>query len=220
MLMRDVEQFNTIVEEIANQHELLHGLIVAAGIQHETAALEYWAEDADYMMSVNVTGCLLHDGEGGGEADGGFGNGGSTAMIASMSWAIANRVCLCSLRFSHFIPGQFILRQARLIRMFSLLRDSLALPTTPPKPPSSNSVGTSHPIRRVEYGIRVNFISLWSNTSSGASHRCDDGTFDSDTHSKPGFAGESDTETIQPFKFRSIHRPFGWPAEAEGMQAL
>ena len=91
--VRDVPQLNQIVEEIGSTHKRLDGLIAAAGIQQETVALEYTAEDANRMFEVNITGVfmtaqavakqMIH-----------FGNGGSICLIASMSAHIANRVRL------------------------------------------------------------------------------------------------------------------------------
>ncbi len=90
--VRDAEQLNGIVEEIANTHQRLDGLIAAAGIQQETPALEYSAKDSDLMMSVNVTGCFM-TAQAAARQMIRFGNGGSIVMIASMSGTIANRVC-------------------------------------------------------------------------------------------------------------------------------
>jgi len=82
---------NTIVEEIATNHQRLDGLIAAAGIQQETPALEYTSKDSDTMMSVNVTGCFM-TAQAAAKQMVRFGNGGSIVMIASMSGSIANRV--------------------------------------------------------------------------------------------------------------------------------
>lgn len=89
--VRDVEQLNTIIEDIANTHGRLDGLIAAAGIQQETPALEYTAKDSDTMMSVNVTGCFM-TAQAAAKQMIRFGDGGSIVMIASMSGTIANRV--------------------------------------------------------------------------------------------------------------------------------
>ena len=42
----DQKGLNEVVGEIAERHGGVHGLIAAAGIQQETSALEYTAEDA------------------------------------------------------------------------------------------------------------------------------------------------------------------------------
>jgi len=82
---------NEIVQGIADKHGRLDGLIAAAGIQQETTALEYTAEDANTMLSVNVTGCFM-TAQAAAKQMVRFGNGGSIVMIASMSGTIANRV--------------------------------------------------------------------------------------------------------------------------------
>lgn len=92
--VREVEQLNAIVEEIASTHGRLDGLIAAAGIQQETPALEYTAEDSNRMMSVNVTGCFM-TAQAAAKQMIKFGNGGSIVMIASMSGTIANRGLIC-----------------------------------------------------------------------------------------------------------------------------
>lgn len=92
--VRDVEQLNAIVEDIANKHGRLDGLVAAAGIQQETPALEYTSKDCDTMMSVNVTGCFM-TAQAAAKQMIKFGNGGSIVMIASMSGTVANRGLIC-----------------------------------------------------------------------------------------------------------------------------
>ena len=74
----------------------MDGLIAAAGIQQETAALDYTQADANMMFEVNVTGVFMTAQAVAKEMIR-WGNGGSIAMIASMSGSVANRV-------SHYIP--------------------------------------------------------------------------------------------------------------------
>ncbi|KUJ09652.1 NAD(P)-binding protein [Mollisia scopiformis] len=92
--VRDVEQMNAIVQEIADKHQRLDGLIAAAGIQKELPALEYTAALSDNMMSVNVTGCFM-TAQAAAKQMVRFGNGGSIVMIASMSGTVANRGLIC-----------------------------------------------------------------------------------------------------------------------------
>merc|ERR1712093_899999 len=92
--VRDVEQLNAIVEEIASKHQRLDGLIAAAGIQQETPALDYTAKDADLMMGINVTGCFM-TAQAAARQMIKYGNGGSIVMIASMSGTVANRGLIC-----------------------------------------------------------------------------------------------------------------------------
>lgn len=89
--VRDVPALNKVVEEIADAHGRMDGLIAAAGIQQETPALEYTAEDANRMFEVNITGVFM-TAQAVAKQMIKFGNGGSIALIASMSGTIANRV--------------------------------------------------------------------------------------------------------------------------------
>ncbi|KAK3329513.1 hypothetical protein B0H66DRAFT_28334 [Apodospora peruviana] len=92
--VRDQAALNEIVGGIADQEGHIDGLIAAAGIQQETPALEYTAEDADKMLGVNVTGVFMtaqavarqmikrkHKG--------------SMVLIGSMSGTVANRGLIC-----------------------------------------------------------------------------------------------------------------------------
>lgn len=90
--VRDVEGLNKTIESIGDKHGRLDGLIAAAGIQQETTALEYTAKDANTMFEVNITGVFM-TAQAAAKQMIKYGNGGSIAMIASMSATIANRVC-------------------------------------------------------------------------------------------------------------------------------
>jgi NAD(P)-dependent dehydrogenase (short-subunit alcohol dehydrogenase family) len=89
--VRDVPNLNKIVEDIGNKHGRLDGLIAAAGIQQETTALDYTAEDANKMFEVNITGVFM-TAQAAAKQMIRFGSGGSIVMIASMSGTVANRV--------------------------------------------------------------------------------------------------------------------------------
>jgi NAD(P)-dependent dehydrogenase (short-subunit alcohol dehydrogenase family) len=97
--VRDVAKLHQIVEEIANKEGRLDGLIAAAGIQQETTALEYTAEDANRMFEINITGVMM-TAQAAAKQMIKFGKGGSIVMIASMSGHIANRV-----RLSHALTS-------------------------------------------------------------------------------------------------------------------
>jgi NAD(P)-dependent dehydrogenase (short-subunit alcohol dehydrogenase family) len=71
------------VQEIADTEGRLDGLIAAAGIQQETSALEYTAEDANRMFEVNITGVFMCA-QAVAKQMIRFGKGGSIVMIASM----------------------------------------------------------------------------------------------------------------------------------------
>ena len=89
--VRDVAGLNKIVASIGDQHGRMDGLIAAAGIQQETPALDYTAKDANMMFEINITGVFM-TAQAVAKQMIRFGNGGSIAMIASMSAHIANRV--------------------------------------------------------------------------------------------------------------------------------
>ncbi|KAF1841754.1 NAD(P)-binding protein [Cucurbitaria berberidis CBS 394.84] len=93
--VREVEALHKIVQEIADKEGRLDGLIAAAGIQQETPALEYKAEDANLMFSVNITGVMM-TAQAAAKQMIRFGNGGSIVLIASMSGSVANRGLICS----------------------------------------------------------------------------------------------------------------------------
>lgn len=96
--VRDNEGLNKIVADIGDTQGRMDGLIAAAGIQQETPALDYTAEDANMMFEINITGVFM-TAQVVAKQMIKFGNGGSIAMIASMSAHIANRVRItCSLK--------------------------------------------------------------------------------------------------------------------------
>ncbi|KAE8380944.1 hypothetical protein BDV26DRAFT_279082 [Aspergillus bertholletiae] len=92
--VRDTELLDSTVEAIADAEGRLDGLVAAAGIQQETPALEYTAQDANTMFEVNVTGVFMTS-KAVAKQMIRFGNGGSIALIASMSGTIANRGLIC-----------------------------------------------------------------------------------------------------------------------------
>lgn len=92
--VRNAAELGKIVEEIGNKHGRMDGLIAAAGIQQETPALEYTAEDANRMFEVNITGVLMTS-QAVAKQMIKFGNGGSIVLIASMSGSVANKVRFC-----------------------------------------------------------------------------------------------------------------------------
>jgi len=92
--VRDTELLNSVIENIANTEGRMDGLVAAAGIQQETPALEYSAKDSNTMFEVNVTGVFM-TAQAVAKQMIRFGNGGSIAMIASMSGTIANRGLIC-----------------------------------------------------------------------------------------------------------------------------
>lgn len=95
--VRDVAKLNEIIKEISDTHGRLDGLIAAAGIQEEKAALDYTAELANRMFEVNVTGVFMTAQAVAKEMIR-WGRGGSIAMIASMSGSVANKVSLIQIQ--------------------------------------------------------------------------------------------------------------------------
>ncbi|PLB39805.1 putative short chain dehydrogenase [Aspergillus candidus] len=92
--VRDAELLNSTVEAIADAEGRMDGLVAAAGIQQETSALEYTAKDSNTMFEVNVTGVLM-TAQAVAKQMIRFGNGGSMALIASMSGTVANKGLIC-----------------------------------------------------------------------------------------------------------------------------
>ncbi|KAK7983910.1 short-chain dehydrogenase [Apiospora arundinis] len=85
---------NRVTQEIADEHGRLDGLIAAAGIQQETPALEYTAEDSDRMLGINVTGVLM-TAQAVARQMVRLKQEGSLVFIASMSGTVANRGLIC-----------------------------------------------------------------------------------------------------------------------------
>jgi len=55
----DTADLNNVIEEIGRERSRIDGLIAAAGVQQVTPAVEYTAEDANHMLSINVTGLFM-----------------------------------------------------------------------------------------------------------------------------------------------------------------
>lgn len=92
--VRDSINLNRIIMDIADKHQRLDGLLAAAGIQQETPALEYTAEDSNNMFAVNCTGVFM-TAQATAKAMIKYECAGSIAMIASMSGTVANRGLIC-----------------------------------------------------------------------------------------------------------------------------
>lgn len=89
--IRDVDKLNEAIKKIGDTEGRLDGLLHCAGIQQETTALDYTAKDANTMFEINITGSFMTC-QAAAKQMIRFGNGGSIAMIASMSGTVANRV--------------------------------------------------------------------------------------------------------------------------------
>ncbi|KAJ5494568.1 hypothetical protein N7463_010655 [Penicillium fimorum] len=92
--VRNTELLNAVIEDIANHEGRLDGLVAAAAIQQETSALEYSANDSNALLEVNVTGVFM-TAQAVAKQMIRFGNGGSIALVASMSGTVVNRGLIC-----------------------------------------------------------------------------------------------------------------------------
>jgi NAD(P)-dependent dehydrogenase (short-subunit alcohol dehydrogenase family) len=92
--VRDQKALGKIVGGIAEKEGRIDGLIAAAGIQQETPALEYTAEDSDKMLGVNVTGVFMTAQAVAREMIKRKQKG-SLVLIGSMSGTVANRGLIC-----------------------------------------------------------------------------------------------------------------------------
>ncbi|KAF4336218.1 D-arabinitol 2-dehydrogenase [Fusarium beomiforme] len=88
--VRDVPDLNRIFEDVANGAGRLDGLIAAAGINHETPAIDYSMEETERMMSINFTGAFM-TAQAAARQMIRLKQPGSILMIASMSAIIANK---------------------------------------------------------------------------------------------------------------------------------
>ncbi|KFY86062.1 hypothetical protein V500_07904 [Pseudogymnoascus sp. VKM F-4518 (FW-2643)] len=91
----DLPALDTLITSIADKHSGLHGLIAAAGIQHEAPALTYSAEICNRVLAVNITG-VMSSAQVVARAMLAHGTPGSITLIASMSGTIANRGLPCA----------------------------------------------------------------------------------------------------------------------------
>lgn len=88
--VRDVGALNEIMEKIASQSERLDGLVAAAGINQETAAIDYSSDEVDKMMRNNFTGTFM-TAQAAARQMVRLKQRGSICLIASMSGTIANK---------------------------------------------------------------------------------------------------------------------------------
>ncbi|KAI5781535.1 hypothetical protein EDC01DRAFT_789714 [Geopyxis carbonaria] len=91
----DTTALHETVHAIGASHGRLDGLIAAAGINKEGAALDYSAADFNHILNVNVTG-VFSTAQAVASEMVARGNGGSIALIASMSGSVANRGLICA----------------------------------------------------------------------------------------------------------------------------
>ncbi|KAF8449754.1 hypothetical protein BDZ91DRAFT_760355 [Kalaharituber pfeilii] len=92
--VRNPTELNEIVEHIGTKHGRMDGLVAAAGINRVITAFEHTAKDFEEVLGINVTGVFLCA-QAVAKQMVKFGNGGSIALIASMSGTIANKDLIC-----------------------------------------------------------------------------------------------------------------------------
>lgn len=89
--VRNPAEVGEIIEAIANKHGRLDGLIAAAGINRVISAFDHKVSDFDEVFGINVTGVFVCA-QATAKQMVKFGNGGSIALIGSMSATVANKV--------------------------------------------------------------------------------------------------------------------------------
>jgi len=88
--VRDVENVNKVMENIAATKGRLDGLIAAAGVLHVEAAIEHSAKEIDNVMSINYTG-VFHAATAVATQMLEYKCRGSIVLVASMSGIVANK---------------------------------------------------------------------------------------------------------------------------------
>ncbi|OTA77397.1 hypothetical protein M434DRAFT_87649 [Hypoxylon sp. CO27-5] len=93
-VLEGAHKLKEITKGVFEKEGHIDGLIAAAGVQQETPALDYTAEDSNRMLGINVTGVLMtaqavakymYEND----------TPGSIVLIASMSGTVANRGLIC-----------------------------------------------------------------------------------------------------------------------------
>jgi NAD(P)-dependent dehydrogenase (short-subunit alcohol dehydrogenase family) len=87
---QDTTALNRLIEQIADEHSGLHGLIAAAAIQQVTPATEYSVEDVNTMLAINYSAVLM-TASAVARMMFKYKCRGSICLIASMSGTIANK---------------------------------------------------------------------------------------------------------------------------------
>ncbi|KAG7112728.1 hypothetical protein HYQ45_017133 [Verticillium longisporum] len=88
--VQDTNYLEEVIDKIARERNRLDGVIAAAGVQQETPAAEYTADDANEMLKVNYTGVLMTASISARKMME-YKCQGSICFIASMSGSIANK---------------------------------------------------------------------------------------------------------------------------------
>ncbi|KAK3064755.1 hypothetical protein LTS18_004332 [Coniosporium uncinatum] len=92
--VRNTDNLDDVISDIANKHRRIDGMIAAAGVQQVTPAVEYGVEDAMDMMNINYTGVFMSATATARQMIK-YKCRGSICLIASMSGMVANKGLLC-----------------------------------------------------------------------------------------------------------------------------
>ncbi|KAI1391651.1 NAD(P)-binding protein [Hypoxylon trugodes] len=88
--VQDTEGLDRTIEEIADKHQRLDGIVAAAGVQHLSPAIEWTKEEVNRMMDINYTGVMMTATSAARQMFK-YKIHGSMCFIASMSGSIANK---------------------------------------------------------------------------------------------------------------------------------
>ncbi|KXX76116.1 D-arabinitol 2-dehydrogenase [ribulose-forming] [Madurella mycetomatis] len=86
----DTRHLESLIADIADEHQRLDGVVAAAGVQQVTPALDYTAEDVARMLDINYTGVFMTATAAARQMFK-YKTPGSICMIASMSGLVANK---------------------------------------------------------------------------------------------------------------------------------
>jgi len=92
--VRNTDNLDDVISDIANKHRRIDGMIAAAGVQQVTPAVEYGVEDAMDMMNINYTGVFMSATATARQMIK-YKCRGSICLIASMSGMVPNKGLLC-----------------------------------------------------------------------------------------------------------------------------
>lgn len=88
--VQDSKGLDRTIEEIADKHQRLDGVVAAAGVQHLAPAMEWTREEANRMMDINYTGVMMTATSAARQMFK-YKCHGSMCLIASMSGSVANK---------------------------------------------------------------------------------------------------------------------------------
>jgi NAD(P)-dependent dehydrogenase (short-subunit alcohol dehydrogenase family) len=103
--IRDTSALQTLIGEIASKHERMDGLIAAAGVQRQCAALQYPVEAIREMMEVNYV-AVYTSAQAVAREMIRWGTPGAMCLVASMSATVSGFLlfCLCWVSVGCSVP--------------------------------------------------------------------------------------------------------------------